>query len=704
MGSNLGTTVASGVTGIDCSNAAFSDAEALNDCNGQVSGATLISGCLQATVTKACAANPFSTATDGIDCISDRSLDTVRNEACISAAGEQYDCTLTATRACMDDPNGKYCPEDMANSPCLSDPFDFSCYENDTYAPARYMACNTDPIAAEITSNTAFADKTTLAQNCLDAIVEECSYDETEQFTNDFCQIGTLYDADRGRLCLYGYTPANAGDTVVIPTECASNMSYVAAFCSANPFDTADDCEVADYDDERTTACLLNPTTADNNTPGRCVELVKSFCADETSSNGANPFDAGCVNATGNLNTRVRLCSAGNMHSTCVSVLATNCPEGAGRNAECPTVIVEGPNCTAEGETPDPFNADCTGSTNADLRAMICRTRATASLPANFDASTDCTTSAVQTAVCADSGANANPFDTVICADAGDQATNQLNFVNNCDAGEPAKDGATCSVDITDCLDNLFGTGCDAPQYATVRTTFCTVTDIFNEGCASADGLTQPVVGTNRAREMACAVNGGASNEDCADTVLRICGSEVGQLDAPFNSACLRTKTDGSYVYEAYVVARGEACFDEYFSPLTGTCGDEDTGTYIKAYCATDAGNTNVTHCPKKYAGANPVAADAKADVATLTAKALNAEGTGLLTGTDETAATAFIADGAANTATDDEGASVDDDASNFIVGGATALNLGDAVTANSDIPADRNLTLRDTNDGFAIR
>ena len=105
-------------------------------------------------------------------------------------------------------------------------------------------------------------------------------------------------------------------------------------------------------------------------------------------------------------------------------------------------------------------------------------------------------------------------------------------------------------------------------------------------------------------------------------------------------------KNGGTYVYEVYVVERAKACFDGTARQNTSKCGTETSGTYIKDYCATDAGNTNITHCPKKYAGANPVNTGDTANVATLTAKALNAEGTALLP--------TFIADGAANTATDD--------------------------------------------------
>ena len=477
-----------------CNIGGLFDVKNLVICSSYVYGQPLPQDCNQATIDKACNANPFSTALDGIDCISDRTRDTARNELCFGAESVQYDCTETRTRACAMDATSKYCPEDVANSPCMMDPFGDTCFDDNTYNSARLMACNTAPIAAEITSDTAFADKTTLAQNCLATIDEECSYDETEQFTNDFCKIGTLYDAERGRLCLYGYTPANAGDTIVIPTECASNTSYEVAYCS---------------------------------------ELA-----------------------------------------------------------------LEG-------------NMECAGR-----KAGICTT---------------------------DNGTA--PFAPL-------------------------------------CGENL-----------AVQMKFCTegVTTIFDTRCASADGLTQTIAGTNNARREACGGNEGESNRatdaQCADTVLRVCGSERGQLDTPFHSAC-RRKKDGAYVYEAYVVARGEACFDQGFNPSIGTCGDEDSGTYIKDYCATDAGNTNVTYCPKKYAGANPVNTGDTANVATLTAKALNAEGTALLP--------TFIADGAANTATDDP--------ANFIDGGATALNLGDAVTANTDIPAERNLALSDdATSGFAV-
>ena len=475
-----------------CNIGGLFDVKNLVICSSYVYGQPLPQDCNQATIDKACNANPFSTALDGIDCISDRTRDTARNELCFGAASVQYDCTETRTRACMMDATSKYCPEDMANSPCMSDPFGDTCFDNDTYRPDRLLACN--GISAQITPNTVWTNEDNTLQNCLYVIDEECSYDETEQFTNDFCKIGTLYDAERGRLCLYGYTPANAGDTIVIPTECASNTSYEVAYCSELALEGNMECD------------------------GRKADIC-------TTNNGTAPFAPLCGE---NLAVQMKFCTEG-------------------------------------------------------------------------------------------------------------------------------------------------------------------VTTIFDTRCASADGLTQTVAGTNNARREACGGNEGESNRatdaQCADTVLRVCGSERGQLDTPFHSACLRKK-DGAYVYEVYVVARGEACFDQGFNPSIGTCGDEDSGTYIKDYCATDAGNTNVTYCPKKYAGANPVNTGDTANVATLTAKALNAEGTALLP--------TFIADGAANTATDDP--------ANFIDGGATGLNLGDAVTANADIPAERNLALSDdATSGFAV-
>ncbi|MCA8833724.1 MAG: hypothetical protein K8953_01450, partial [Proteobacteria bacterium] len=164
----------------------------------------------------ACLANPFSEVVnnEGIDCLSDRSLDQARNELCIGATGTQYDCTLTQTRACTADPTSKYCPEDVAI--CMGDPFGDTCFDDDTYRPDRLSACNdttTNPTLHTEISDTSVAilNKSALAQNCLHAIDEECGYgDPIEQFTNEFCQIGTLYDKARGEACIAGTTPSDA--------------------------------------------------------------------------------------------------------------------------------------------------------------------------------------------------------------------------------------------------------------------------------------------------------------------------------------------------------------------------------------------------------------------------------------------------------------------------------------------------------------
>ncbi|MCA8835480.1 MAG: hypothetical protein K8953_10400, partial [Proteobacteria bacterium] len=106
-------------------------------------------------------------------------------------------------------------------------------------------------------------------------------------------------------------------------------------------------------------------------------------------------------------------------------------------------------------------------------------------------------------------------------------------------------------------------------------------------------------------------------------------------------------------------------------------CGDEDTaGTYIFAYCATAAGNTNAAYCPVKYAGAVGDTNTNLVNVSDLTGKALNVTGTALLTGADGTANTAIIAAGGAKPATDPD--------TNFIVG--TSFSLGANTSGNGGI------------------
>ena len=226
-------------------------------------------------------------------------------------AGDAYNSareSFIADCTDADTTNDVGCVPSIVVDYCNDNPFspNAGCLANNDYDDERDTAC--------------LDDLTASSSLCPGLVVTYCEANPFD--TADDCMVAD-YDDERDTACLDDLT-ANAS---LCP-------GLVVTYCEANPFDPADDCEDGAYDDDRDTACLANPTTADNNTPGRCVELVKSFCADETSSNGANPFDAGCVNATGNLNTRVRLCSAGNGHGSCGNVIATNCPDGWWRT-EC---------------------------------------------------------------------------------------------------------------------------------------------------------------------------------------------------------------------------------------------------------------------------------------------------------------------------------------------------------------------------------
>ncbi|MCA8834397.1 MAG: hypothetical protein K8953_04855, partial [Proteobacteria bacterium] len=214
----LGVASATSTTGgIACDSAAFSDVVALENtlasCDTQVSGATLISGCLQDTVTEVCNANPFSVVANGkgIDCLNDATLNDRREAVCVNDYDNPaYNCSTTETRVCVTDNN----------------PFSNLCYDNVTYENARHTMC--DAIKSQITYNTARTNEDNLLQNCLDTIDYECQYSEEEQFVNRFCQIGTLYDVARGEACIAGTAPSDAicGDE--------NSVGVIQAYCATD--------------------------------------------------------------------------------------------------------------------------------------------------------------------------------------------------------------------------------------------------------------------------------------------------------------------------------------------------------------------------------------------------------------------------------------------------------------------------------------
>ena len=229
MAGNLANNAATSADGrVACNIAGLFDVKDLVICNGAISGGTRPVDCALETITKACLANPFSevVSDEGIDCLSDRSLDQARNELCIGATGSQYDCTETVSRACAIDSTSKYCTETVVDN-CTTDPFGDLCYGNVTHENARYTMCNA--IEAQITYDAVrMPHEDSLLQNCLDAIDNECQYSEEERFVNRFCQIGTFYDVARGEACITGTAPSDAicGDE--------NSVGVIQAYCATD--------------------------------------------------------------------------------------------------------------------------------------------------------------------------------------------------------------------------------------------------------------------------------------------------------------------------------------------------------------------------------------------------------------------------------------------------------------------------------------
>ena len=230
--------------GINCAtNVALTYVRALDLCQGQTSGGDLSgTSCVQATLTTACTANPFSEVVNGkgVNCLSDKTtvvrtadgidgvittLDDLREQLCINDS-TKYSCSATTTRVCGV-PAIK--SGEVVTTPAVAGSNSFSdlCYGNDGFADIRHDACNA--ISDQITYNTARTNSDPLLQNCLDTIDYECQYSEEEQFVNRFCQIGTLYDKARGEACIAGTAPSDAicgnQDSGVIKAYCATDAA-----------------------------------------------------------------------------------------------------------------------------------------------------------------------------------------------------------------------------------------------------------------------------------------------------------------------------------------------------------------------------------------------------------------------------------------------------------------------------------------------
>ncbi|MGU9963369.1 MAG: hypothetical protein ACNYPD_04595 [Candidatus Halichondribacter symbioticus] len=315
---NLGLGTAMTSDGIACNNVAFNDAVTLNTalvaCDGQVSGVAVTGTCAQETVTKACNANPFSVivASKGIDCLSDTALNDRREAVCINDdTNPAFNCSLTTTRVCETDNN----------------PFSDLCYDNSSYEQARYETCN--GISGDITP-TARTNNDTTIQNCLDTIDYECEIDAGEQFTNRFCKIGTLYHAERGRSCLYGYQVLGADKKTITnvdaPAECSSNTTYIPAFCNENPFDAHNTCASnTAYDAARGRECLAGYTDAGGMTP--------ALCGDEDGTGGATYVKAYCASNDSGVATNIKDCPNGYARLNGTAVTEVTVPAiGTGEN------------------------------------------------------------------------------------------------------------------------------------------------------------------------------------------------------------------------------------------------------------------------------------------------------------------------------------------------------------------------------------
>ncbi len=282
--------------GIACDSAAFNDVvtarNTLASCDGQVSGADLISGCLQPTITEVCNTNPFSVVANGkgIDCLSDTALNDLRERVCINDYDNPaYSCSTTETRVCVTEDN----------------PFSDLCYDNITHDNTRYTMCSA--IDTQITPNTARTNEDNLLQNCLDTVDYECQYGGIEQFTNRFCLIGTLYDVDRGRACLYGYDMLQPdGTTTNVVPSCSGDTTYVAAYCNANPLDTHSTC---------TDTVKMALSCAEDSMGAGCDTVIVSDTLTINDCN-ANPFADGCESPAF-INARLESCKENDPHPDC---------------------------------------------------------------------------------------------------------------------------------------------------------------------------------------------------------------------------------------------------------------------------------------------------------------------------------------------------------------------------------------------------
>ncbi|MCA8834134.1 MAG: hypothetical protein K8953_03525, partial [Proteobacteria bacterium] len=168
---------------------------------------------------------------------------------------------------------------------------------------------------------------------------------------------------------------------------------------------------------------FANPTALTAHCAGDTA-ITALACA--SSGQYARPFDTAlCKDGA----VRAKICS-GRVTVIVNGEAATNLPTGINVTTHCTgdktvTDLV----CIPSGPHANLFDSEIcpdSKSSNTVARAQACRDR---TLPDGVNVLVDCARdSAITDLICADSGANANPFDSEICL--GDQATAQTNFLD----------------------------------------------------------------------------------------------------------------------------------------------------------------------------------------------------------------------------------------------------------------------------------
>ena len=377
-------------------------------------------------------------------------LNTARTTACLLApttadGGEAGRCTGLVASYCGDATG--------------TNPFNAGCSDAD-YDDERTVAC--------------LADRTDSASpdRCPGLVVTYCEANPLD--IADDCMVAD-YDDERTTACLADRTDSASTD------RCPS---LVATYCTANPFDADSDCSTGTtYDPQRTTACLLNPTTADNGSPGRCTDLVMNYCGD---SSGTNPFNAGCV-ASEYDDERTVACLADRIDSAS--------PD------RCPGLVVT--YCEAN---PLDLAPDCMVADYDDERETECSKTGMSTMG-------DCT--ATVTSLC-----TANPFEKTtetigdLCTGTYLDHDTRLAFCRDTDKLTDTKDSDCTGTITTACGDNPF-----------IQTTGTTEGNL-------CDGS------YDMARETECSKTGRSDLGSCTVTVTSLCDANpfeqtTGDIDMP---------------------------------------------------------------------------------------------------------------------------------------------------------------------------